>query len=525
MVSAIGGTGSYGATVGSFTVATGDSYSYTVTDSNGCTSNTVSGTIDAPTAVVASAVVTQPKCFGESGTVIVSATGGTGSYGGTAGTFTVAAGDSYSYTVTDSNGCSSNTVSGTIDAPIVLAASSTATAILCNGELSTVTVSATGGTAPYSGVGTFSHASGNYSYTVTDANGCQSTTTGTITQPDALVASSSAGTISCNGGTTTVTVNATGGTAPYSGTGIYSVSAGSYSYTVTDANGCTSTTTGTITQPNLLSAAVSSNNLILYYGYAGDQTAIVTASVTGGTAPYTVTASMSRPLNCNVVTTAGDELWVPGAGTIAASNVNTVCPSAGLGLIPSSTGNGANYSVSVTLMDEAVITFAITDANGCTTSISQTIKAEDVRCFAGNSTNTKISICHKTGNTKNPCVAICVDYSALQEHLNHGDYVGACTKTCVAPTNAKHIEVVEAAAVFKVTAYPNPSRSQFTLLVEGNKNEKVEVIVYDMMARMIKRIEKTDGEPILFGEELPSGEYLTIVKQGENMKAVNVIKQ
>ncbi|WP_395049747.1 hypothetical protein, partial [Flavobacterium sp.] len=64
-----------------------------------------------------------------------------------------------------------------------------------------------------------------------------------------------------------------------------------------------------------------------------------------------------------------------------------------------------------------------------------------------------------------------------------------------------------------------------TLLVEGGHNEKVEVLVYDMLARMVKRIEKTDGQPIQFGEELPRGEYLTIVKQGENMKAVNVIKQ
>ena len=75
-------------------------------------------------------------------------------------------------------------------------------------------------------------------------------------------------------------------------------------------------------------------------------------------------------------------------------------------------------------------------------------------------------------------------------------------------------------------AYPNPSQSQFTLKIEGgDANEKVEVLVYDMLARIVKRIEKKDGEPIQFGEELPSGEYLTIVKQGENMKAVNVIKQ
>ena len=330
-----------------------------------------------------------------------------------------------------------------------------------------------------------------------------------------------------------VTVAQTGG--PASGSIFAYATTTTITYTATDAAGNTDTCSFTVTRKAALSATASSNNLILYYGYAGDQTAIVSTSVSGGTAPYTVTATMDRPLKCNIFTTAGDELWVPGTGTITSSNVNTVCPATGAGLFPSSTGNALldimgkyNYSVSVTLMADALITFTITDANGCKTTSSQFLKAEDVRCFAGNSTNTKITICHKTGNTKNPCVAICVDYAALQEHLDHGDYVGTCTKTCVAPTNAKQAIAEEGEVEetqFKVTAYPNPSRSQFTLLVEGGQNEKVEVLVYDMLARMVKRIEKTDGQPIQFGEELPRGEYLTIVKQGENMKAVNVIKQ
>jgi hypothetical protein len=73
---------------------------------------------------------------------------------------------------------------------------------------------------------------------------------GNISQPTALSASASEGTILCNGGTTTVTVGATGGTSPYSGTGVInSVPAGTYTYTVTDANSCSATVTKTITQP------------------------------------------------------------------------------------------------------------------------------------------------------------------------------------------------------------------------------------------------------------------------------------
>src|SRR5439155_1474850 len=139
---------------------------------------------------------------------------------------------------------------GTITQPSGIVPSSSNTAILCNGGNSIVTVSATGGTGPYTGTGTFSRSAGTYSYTVTDANSCTATTTGTITQPSAIVPSSSNTAILCNGGNSMVTVSATGGTGAYSGTGTFSRSAGTYSYTVTDANSCTATTTGTITQPS-----------------------------------------------------------------------------------------------------------------------------------------------------------------------------------------------------------------------------------------------------------------------------------
>src|SRR5436309_1072074 len=112
--------------------------------------------------------------------------------------------------------------SGTITEPNALVPDSSATAILCHGGNSTVTVSATGGTAPYTGTGMFSHAAGTYSYTVTDSNGCMAATSGTITEPNALIPSSSATPILCNGGNSTVTVSATGGTAPYTGTGMFS---------------------------------------------------------------------------------------------------------------------------------------------------------------------------------------------------------------------------------------------------------------------------------------------------------------
>src|SRR5206468_1448031 len=199
---------------------------------------------------------------GDLSTVTVSASGGTPGYTGT-GTFSHAAG-TYSRSEERRVGCSATTT-GTITQPSAVGAGSSNTPILCNGDLSTVTVSASGGTPGYTGTGTFSHAAGTYSYTVTDSNSCSATTTGTITQPSALGAGSSNTPILCNGDLSTVTVSASGGTPGYTGTGTFSHAAGTYSRTEARREGNAATTTGTITQPSAVGAG-SSNTPIVFNG-------------------------------------------------------------------------------------------------------------------------------------------------------------------------------------------------------------------------------------------------------------------
>ena len=151
-------------------------------------------------------------------------------------------------------------------------------------------VSATGGTEPYTGTGSFTVSAGAYTYTVTDANGCTSTTTGNITQPSAItVTNVSQSTIACNGGYATVTITATGGTAPLSytaaeitnSTGIY-VGLGAntgYSYSVTDANGCPAATgTFNVTEPDPLTATLSPTS-----GSVGSTVTISGSNFTGAT--------------------------------------------------------------------------------------------------------------------------------------------------------------------------------------------------------------------------------------------------
>src|SRR5207253_10925444 len=126
----------------------------------------------------------------------------------------------------------------------------------CSGP-ATVATTAAGGAPAYSGDGARSGVSaGPFSFTVTDANGCSTVVSGTISQPAALSASESHDPILCHGGTTTVNITASGGTPPYSGDGAHmGVSAGPFSFAVTDAHGCSTVVSGNISEPAVLVAS------------------------------------------------------------------------------------------------------------------------------------------------------------------------------------------------------------------------------------------------------------------------------
>ena len=91
--------------------------------------------------------------------------------------------------------------------------------------------------------------------------------------------------------------------------------------------------------------------------------------------------------------------------------------------------------------------------------------------------------------------------------------------------NVKIVAENASLASFEVIAYPNPSNQYFTLEMKGGNNEKVQVIVYDVLGRMIKQIEDIHGQLIRFGDELPTGAYFAKISQGSNQKTVKLIKQ
>ena len=101
------------------------------------------------------------------------------------------------------------------------------------------------------------------------------------TTPSYLKIMVSADSIHCNGGQTVIHISAVNGVPPYNGVGDFTVSAGTYNYTIRDAVGATSSRTITIGEPNKISISISP---VLITNISG--TANVTVTASGGVAPY-----------------------------------------------------------------------------------------------------------------------------------------------------------------------------------------------------------------------------------------------
>ena len=117
-----------------------------------------------------------------------------------------------------------------------------------------------------------------YTVTVKDANNCILTNTVDVTNLGSPVASVSAQTnVSCNGGNNgSVTFTAVGGaggftytlnTGTTNGTGVFgSLVANTYTVTVTDAAGCITTETVTITEPVALAGSIQAQTEVSCFG-------------------------------------------------------------------------------------------------------------------------------------------------------------------------------------------------------------------------------------------------------------------
>ena len=443
-----GGTAPYiyawsnGATTASISGLGAGTYTVVVTDSRGC-SMTKSVTVTSTSGISVSISSTNLKCNGDNnGSATANVTGGTApitylwNTGATTSSISNLVAGVYSVTATDRNGCSAS-ASVTITQPTRLVLSINSTPTSCGGNNGTVTVSASGGTAPYSyawsnGATTASVsnlAAGNYSVVVTDANGCKATATVSVAASANLNVSITGVNAACDGNNGSATITVTGGTGPFTylwsngmtTSSLVNLGAGTFSVTVTDRNGCRGTASVTITSSPSFSIALSASNPRCNSANSGSITATV---VIGGTAPFTylwsngaITATINNLAVGTYSVTVTDKngcratgsttLTQPAAVILTTSTTATSCGGINGTATVTATGGTAPYTfrwstgattASISNLAAGSFTVTVMDSNGCTatatvtvaasTSLSVSITGVNAACGANNGSAT-----------------------------------------------------------------------------------------------------------------------------------------
>ncbi len=294
----------------------------------------------------------------------------------------------------------------------------TAAAATCFGSATgSVSITATGGSAPYSyswnnsqNADTAIHLqAGNYSVTVTDAGGCSASASAVVTQPDSIKITPTITNVKCNGQSNGAIVNnITGGTQGYTynwGGGITTknrnnLTAGIYTLTVTDAHTCTITSIDTVTQPTAMHVSITTTNA----GCGSSATGSAAVHVLGGTPGYiylwnnnTTSSALSGLTGGLYIVTVTDQHTCTSVDTAAISNSGSLSLSVSTsqakcfgtatgsaGAVVTGDTNVVHYiwsngdtGASITNIAAGLYTVTASDVAGCSAAISQSVLQPD----------------------------------------------------------------------------------------------------------------------------------------------------
>lgn len=406
----------------------------TLTDGDGCKTVEEVTVPLGPQMLIQATTQTNPACFnGCDGSLVLQTTGGVVPYtyawnipGKTGNALNNLCAGYYAVTVTDAKGCTqTQTFQLTAPSPLSLQVKENKAPACFGGCDGRIVVEPNGGTAPYTYA--WGHSAtqttatvdglctGVYTVTVTDARGCQLTQSIRLSEPSELVIDLSQKTppLCHNASTGKLAVKVSGGVAPYTyqwdapgqtnignSALLEGVTAGAYTLTITDANGCAKSANYILNNPIALSLQLvqsASKDPNCNKGCDG----VLRVQGQGGTAPYTYrwsngqtddeatglcagshTVTITDANGCSL--SASYELFEPAPIALNLPTTVTLCPGQ---VYTANAGNaGASYewtyqggflsnSRVVDLSQEGTYTLKVTSFKGCITTTTLDIIA------------------------------------------------------------------------------------------------------------------------------------------------------
>lgn len=412
-----------------------DNYLLTVTDAKGCFS-TYTVPLGEPDSILVSVTgLSGETCFGfEDGTITIDAIGGTAPYnyiwstGANGAAQSGLAKGNYPVTIVDANNCELKASFDIAGAFKPLEVAITSTPIKCFGDKNgTATMTVSGGTPPYqtnwtqgdSAYQLYNLASGAYTITVFDNNGCFVKTGTFVDGPeDSLQISFTTDSVNCFGGNDgSIAIDVIGGTTPYkyywadtlnlfnnNREVLNNLSANQYLFRVVDYFGCDKRILASIYEPLPISASFVTSNITCF----GDKDGAIKVLASGGVTPYkfqwndtltgqTITAidagnysvSITDFYNCLLV--ADTTIYQPKELNVSLLANSISCLELEDASIQSAIGGGTlpytylwntgQTTSELNNLASGVYVITVTDANACFDTASVVINNSEVDCI------------------------------------------------------------------------------------------------------------------------------------------------
>ncbi|MBN8642627.1 MAG: SdiA-regulated domain-containing protein [Flavobacteriales bacterium] len=384
----------------------------------------------------------------------------------------------------------------------------------CSGGTTTITISATGGRVPYTGIGTFTIGAGDYSFTVTDASGCSSKVSGTISEPEQL--------------TTTTTITQV---SPYTWplNGITYSTTGVYTFNTVNGNGCTVINTLNLTiatnlTPTLCGSTLTTINQPIYanlvpgaQSYRFRVTDLTTNQVQT-IDRYLRVFSLNQLTTFNFARTYSVEVaaLVGGMWQSFGPACNVTSPS------PLTQVQSSQCGSSLSSIGTIIYANNVPYAQGYKFRITNQITSESIeviRILRDVRLNTIAGFTPELATTYSIEVAV---QNRDGEFLPYGPI---CSITTPGGINTSKVD--SSAKEFNIVAYPNPFSESFMLDITSASQNSVQVRVYDMLGKLIEDriVDYSSMTEIEIGSTYSSGVYNVIISQGDAIKVVKMVKR